>query len=76
MRNHDLRIGLIELYATEDGTLWGNRMKDLYSIVRLPARATELLAAILRKNGFSRVKTLPWVLTPLFFSSVSNRNMA
>jgi hypothetical protein len=54
----DLRIGLVELYATEDGTLFGPRLKDLYSLVRLPSRATELLAAILRKQGFSSVKTL------------------
>ena len=53
----DLRIGLVELYATEDGTLFGSRLRDLYSIVRLPSRATELLAAILRKQGFSSVKT-------------------
>jgi radical SAM superfamily enzyme YgiQ (UPF0313 family) len=52
-----LRIGLVELYATEDGTLFGPRLKDLYSVVRLPSRATELLAAILRKQGFSSVKT-------------------
>jgi len=57
MRKRDLRIGLIELYATEDGSLWGPRMKDLYSIVRLPSRATELLAAILRGQGWSRVTT-------------------
>ena len=53
----DLRIGLVELYATEDGTLFGPRLKDLYSLVKLPSRATELLAAILRKQGFSAVKT-------------------
>jgi radical SAM superfamily enzyme YgiQ (UPF0313 family) len=53
----DLRIGLVELYATEDGTLFGSRLRDLYSLVRLPSRATELLAAILRKQGFSSVKT-------------------
>jgi len=57
MDKHRLKIGLIELYATEDGTLWGPRMRDLYSIVRLPARATELLAAILRREGFSSVTT-------------------
>jgi len=57
MHNQDMKIGLIELYATEDGTLWGPRMKDLYSIVRLPSRATELLAAILRKRGFRSVTT-------------------
>jgi len=57
MERKELKIGLIELYATEDGTLWGPRMKDLYSIVRLPSRATELLAAILRRAGFSSVTT-------------------
>ncbi len=55
--NKDLRIGLIEPYATQDGTLWGPRMKDLYSVVRLPSRAIDLLAAILRRQGFSSVKT-------------------
>jgi anaerobic magnesium-protoporphyrin IX monomethyl ester cyclase len=53
----ELRIGLIEPYATKDGTLWGPRMKDLYSMVRLPSRAIDLLAAILRNRGFSSVKT-------------------
>ena len=57
MNRKDLKIGLIELYATVDGTLWGDRMKDLYSIVRLPSRATELLAANLRKNGFTSLRT-------------------
>ena len=57
MQRRELKIGLIELYATEDGTLWGRRMKDLYSIVRLPSRATELLAAILRRSGFPAVTT-------------------
>lgn len=54
----DLRIGLVELYATEEGTLFGSRLRDLYSLVKLPSRATELLAAILRKQGFSSVKTV------------------
>jgi radical SAM superfamily enzyme YgiQ (UPF0313 family) len=53
----DLRIGLIEPYATRDGTLWGPRMKDLYSLVRLPSRAIDLLAAILGGEGFSSVTT-------------------
>ena len=40
MRN-DLRIGLVELFATEDGTLFGPRLKDLYDahhVVIRPAR--------------------------------------
>ena len=53
----DLRIGLIEPYATRDGTLWGPRMKDLYSMVRLPSRAIELLAAVLKNGGFPSVRT-------------------
>ena len=53
----DLRIGLIEPYATKDGTLWGPRMKDLYSVVRLPSRAIDLLAAILSNHGFRSVRT-------------------
>jgi radical SAM superfamily enzyme YgiQ (UPF0313 family) len=52
----ELRIGLIEPYATTDGTLWGPRMKDLYSMVRLPSRAVDLLAAILAERGFASVK--------------------
>lgn len=57
MPGKPFNIGLVELYATEDGTLWGPRMRDLYSIVRLPSRATELLAAILRGRGFPAVAT-------------------
>ncbi len=53
----DLRIGLIEPYATKDGTLWGPRIKDLDSMVRLPSRAIDLLAAILRKQGFPSITT-------------------
>ena len=55
--NKDLRIGLIEPYATQDGALWGPRMKDLYSMVRLPSRAVDLLAAILTRQDFSSVTT-------------------
>ncbi len=51
----DLRIGLIEPYATRDGTLWGPRMMDLYSMAHLPSRAIDLLAAILRNQGFASV---------------------
>ncbi len=56
-KKKDIRIGLVELYATNGGLLWDPKMKDLYSLVRLPSRAIELLAAILRKDGFSSVKT-------------------
>lgn len=52
-----LRIGLVELYATGDGTLFGSRMRDLYSVVRLPSRSIDLLAAILRERGFTSVQT-------------------
>ncbi len=57
MKKHSLRIGLVELYATMDGGLWSPRMRDLYSLVHLPSRAVDLLAAILRKEGFGSVKT-------------------
>lgn len=50
-----IRIGLIELYATQDGRLFGPRLKDLYCVVRLPSRAIDLLAAILRAHGFANV---------------------
>ncbi len=53
----NLRIGLIEPYATQDGTLWGPRMKDLYSLVGLPSRAVDLLSAILGRHGFPSVTT-------------------
>ncbi len=51
----NLRIGLIEPYATRDGSLWEPRMMDLYSMARLPARAIDLLAAILRHQGYPSV---------------------
>ncbi len=55
--NKDLRIGLIELYASNEGGLWERPLKDLYSLVKLPSRATHLLAAVLRQKGYSNVKT-------------------
>ena len=59
-----LRIGLVELYATGDGRLFSPRLKDLYSVVRLPSRAVDLLAAILRAQGYSSVR----VYNPLYNS--------
>lgn len=52
-----IRLGLVELYATQDGGLWSPRMKDLYSIVRHPSRAVDLLAAIAERSGFADVTT-------------------
>jgi len=52
-----IRLGLVELYATQDGGLWSPRMKDLYSIVRLPSRAVDLLAAIADRTGLAEVTT-------------------
>ncbi len=54
-QSRSLRIALIELYATQDGRLFGNRQKDLYSVVRLPSRAIDLLGAILKAQGFRQV---------------------
>jgi len=51
------KIALVELPATQGGRLWGTPMKDLYSVVRLPSRAIDLLAAILNKEGYASVKT-------------------
>ncbi len=50
-----IHLGLVELYATQDGGLWSPRMKDLYSIVRLPSRAVDLLAAIADRTGLAAV---------------------
>lgn len=58
-------MGLVELYATRDGTLWAPRMKDLYSVVRLPSRAIDLLAAIVQRTDHASVETF----NPLYGSS-------
>jgi len=55
--NKDLRIGLIELYASKEGGLWERPLKDLYSLVKLPSRATHLLAAILKQEGRKAIRT-------------------
>lgn len=52
-----IQLGLVELYATQDGGLWSPRMRDLYSIVRLPSRAIDLLAAIADRTGLAEVMT-------------------
>ena len=57
MTNRKVRMGLVELYATRDGSLWSPRMKDLYSVVRLPSRAIDLLAAIVERTGLASVET-------------------
>jgi radical SAM superfamily enzyme YgiQ (UPF0313 family) len=44
---------LIELPATADGKLYGKLSDDIYSIFRLPSRATDLLAAIAINAGFN-----------------------
>lgn len=52
-----IHLGLVELYATQDGGLWSPRMRDLYSIVRLPSRAIDLLAAVADRTGLAEVTT-------------------
>ncbi|MBZ0251965.1 MAG: B12-binding domain-containing radical SAM protein, partial [Candidatus Methylomirabilis sp.] len=56
MRN--LEIGLVELYSTVDGSLYGGQSRDIYTLVRLPSRGIDLLAAILRRAGFGRVQAI------------------
>ena len=54
----DLRITLVELPATVDGRLEGRPAKDIYSLLRLPARGVPLLEAICRKAGYADTVTL------------------
>ncbi|MEW6439587.1 MAG: radical SAM protein [bacterium] len=51
-----LRVALVELYATQGGSLWAPRMRDLYSLFKLPSRAIDLLAAILERTGLAAVE--------------------
>jgi len=54
----NLRITLVELPATVDGRLEGRTAKDIYSLLRLPARGVPLLEAICRKAGYADTVTL------------------
>ena len=54
----DLRVTLVELPATVDGRLEGRMAKDMYSLLRLPARGVPLLEAICRKAGCADMVTL------------------
>jgi len=56
MRN--LRVTLVELPATVDGRLEGRMAKDIYSLMRLPARGVPLLEAICREAGYADTVTL------------------
>ena len=58
MMRRKVRVGLVELYATRDGSLWSPRMKDLYSVFRLPSRAIDLLAAIVERTGSASAEAL------------------
>lgn len=53
-----LRITLVELPATVDGRLEGRPAKDIYSLLRLPARGVPLLEAICRQAGYTDTVTL------------------
>ncbi|PIR16954.1 MAG: hypothetical protein COV46_06175 [Deltaproteobacteria bacterium CG11_big_fil_rev_8_21_14_0_20_49_13] len=53
-----LKITLIELPATTNGTLHGGLSDDVYSFVKLPSRATDLLAAIAKKAGYMDVEAI------------------
>ena len=53
-----LRITLVELPATVDGSLDGRLAKDVYSLFRFPARGVPLLEAICRRAGYQDVVTI------------------
>ena len=48
----DLAVTLIELPSTVDGTLDGKLAKDIYSLLKYPARGIPLLLAIVKKAGY------------------------
>jgi radical SAM superfamily enzyme YgiQ (UPF0313 family) len=54
----NLRVTLVELPATVDGRLEGRMAKDIYSLLRLPARGVPLLEAICHKAGCADTVTL------------------
>jgi radical SAM superfamily enzyme YgiQ (UPF0313 family) len=54
----NLRVTLVELPATVDGRLEGRMAKDMYSLMRLPARGVPLLEAICRQAGCADTVTL------------------
>lgn len=54
----DMSITLVELAPTVDGRLFGKPANDIYSLIRLPSRAIDLLAAILRENGYTNVRAI------------------
>ena len=54
----NLQITLIELPATDGGKLFGKISDDVYSLVKLPSRAVDLLAAIAKKAGYEDTVTI------------------
>jgi radical SAM superfamily enzyme YgiQ (UPF0313 family) len=48
----ELAVTLIELPSTVDGTLDGKLAKDIYSLLKYPARGVPLLTAIAKKAGY------------------------
>src|SRR3990172_8806820 len=53
-----LRITLVELPATVDGRLDGRMARDIYSLLRFPARGVPLLEAICLQTGYRNTVTL------------------
>ena len=53
----DSSIALVELPPTEFGVLGGELSKDEYSMLSFPPRATPILEAILKKEGYKNVKS-------------------
>ncbi len=54
----EAKITLVELPPTNFGKLDGDRAQDVYCQVRLPARATPLLHAVLEKAGYINVVSI------------------
>ncbi len=53
-----IKITLVELPATSFGKLNAPKVKDVYTIVSIPARANPLLQAILLQKGYGDVKSI------------------
>jgi len=56
--NKNLAITLVELEATVDGRLEGKPARDIYSLLRMPARGLPILEAVCRAGGYRDVVSL------------------
>lgn len=56
--NKKLKITLVELEATVDGRLDGKAARDIYSLLRMPARSLPTLEAVVRAHGYDDVVSL------------------